>query len=219
MVMITTARCRMRPMRQEDFSAICRYLQDAEVMRAWEHTLTDVEVRAWIARQEARYAVPGYGALALELRRTGEVIGQCGLTMQTCEGVELLPKAAEGVPFGLVGLDGAEEKGTASALRVPEVGYMLVRRHWGQGLATEAARACLRFGFCVLGLPEIFACIRQGNTASLAVARRLGMVVRGHFVKTYREKAMPHDLYAIRAEDFAAGSAQEDAEYAVDWRC
>lgn len=217
MVMITTARCRMRPMRQEDFSAICRYLQDAEVMRAWEHTLTDDEVRAWIVRQQARYAVPGYGALALELRRTEEVIGQCGLTMQACEGLELLPKTADALSCRRDGL-GAEDGGTVSALHVPEVGYMLARRHWGQGLATEAARACLRFGFSVLGLPEIFACIRQGNTASRAVARRLGMGVRGHFVKTYREKAMPHDVYAIRAEDFAVGSAQEDAEYAVDWR-
>lgn len=216
MVTITTRRCRMRPMRQGDFGAICRYLQDAEVMRAWGHTLTDAGVRDWIARQEARYAQPGFGALALELRETGEVIGQCGLTMQTCEGLDLLPQAADDLPCRRFGL-GGEAGGTAGALHVPEVGYMLVRRHWGQGLATEAARACLRFGFLALGLPEIFVGIRQGNTASQAVARRLGMDLRGRFVKVYRGQAMPHDLYAIRAEAFAAASAQED-ENAVDWR-
>lgn len=215
MVMITTARCRMRPMRQEDFSAACRYLQDAEVMRAWEHTLTDVEVRQWIACQQARYAVPGFGALALELRESGEMIGQCGLTMQRCEGVELLPCEAD---VGLRSLSDTAvvKKGMMLTLQVPEVGYMLARRCWGQGLATEAARACLRFGFSELGLAEIFACIRQGNSASQAVARRLGMCLRVSFGKTYRGRVMPHDLYAVRAGAFADGLVQED-EYAVDW--
>lgn len=216
MVMITTARCRMRPMQQEDFSAICRYLQDPEVMRAWEHTMTDGEVRQWIARQQARYAVPGFGALAVELRRTGEVIGQCGLTMQTCEGVERPPMSAHGMPLCPPDMGLTEERSLPLTLHVPEVGYMLARRYWGQGLATEAARACLRFGFSELGLAEIFACIRQGNSASQAVARRLGMWLRGSFGKTYRGRVMPHDLYAIRAGAFVDGLVQED-EYAVDW--
>lgn len=216
MTMIATKRCRLRPMRQEDFPAICRYLQDPEVMRAWEHTLTDVEVRQWIARQQTRYAEPGFGALALELRQTGEVIGQCGLTMQICQEVELLPMAAHDTPLRSPDTGLPEGRSQPTTLHVPEVGYMLARRCWGRGLATEAARACLRFGFFELGLTEIFACIRQGNSASLAVAQRLGMSLRGAFAKTYRGKVMPHDLYAIRVEVFADGPAEED-EYAVDW--
>ena len=47
----------------------------------------DREVWDWLRRQQARYVVPGYGALAVELRETGEIIGQCGITMQDCAGV------------------------------------------------------------------------------------------------------------------------------------
>ena len=87
MLEIMTERCCLRPMTDADFPALCRYLQDPGVMYAYGHAFSDREVWDWLRRQQARYVVPGYGALAVELRETGEMIGQCGITMQDCAGV------------------------------------------------------------------------------------------------------------------------------------
>ena len=78
MLEIMTERCCLRPMTDADFPALCRYLQDPGVMYAYGHAFSDREVWDWLRRQQARYVVPGYGALAVELRETGEMIGQCG---------------------------------------------------------------------------------------------------------------------------------------------
>ncbi|MFG2949760.1 GNAT family N-acetyltransferase [Streptomyces adustus] len=55
-----------------------------------------------------------------------------------------------------------------------EIGWTFARTHWGRGYATEAAQAVLAWGFGSLGLSQITAMIHHGNTASSAVARRLG---------------------------------------------
>ena len=219
MLEITTLRCRLRPMEENDFPALCRYLQDAAVMRAWGHTLSDAEVRAWIARQQARYDAPGYGALAIIERSTGELIGQCGLTMQHCQAVRPVTdvQSREGAFAGDVS-DALPAETNLPDLYVPEVGYMLARAYWGKGYAVETAHACLRLGFTSLKLPEIFACIKVGNTASCAVARRLGMRRCGLFTKLYRGEDMPHELYVLRAGDFMPRCEREEG-YAVTWRC
>ena len=56
-----------------------------------------------------------------------------------------------------------------------EVFYSLERGSWGNGYATEAARAVLDYALGPLGLPEVLAEVDEGNTASVAVIERLGM--------------------------------------------
>jgi len=56
-----------------------------------------------------------------------------------------------------------------------QVGWRLARAHWGQGYATEAARAMLDFAFETLGVDRVYANIDPANAASIAVVRRLGM--------------------------------------------
>jgi ribosomal-protein-alanine N-acetyltransferase len=56
-----------------------------------------------------------------------------------------------------------------------EIGSILGRAFWGQGIATEAARACLWYGFERLGLAEIGAGAKRENIASLRVLEKLGM--------------------------------------------
>lgn len=290
MLEILTERCCLRPMKDADFPALCRYLQDPEVMYAYGHAFSDREVWDWLRRQQARYAVPGYGALALELRATGEMIGQCGITLQTCEGVTSCTCAASGHSAARQTGDGQEDGAAAASgeqplagdmagqmagaatspgelpsedaspadassgetspqdpssgepscrvllsgklpssklssgedadgegasrplsraigatprcVRVPEVGYLLARRYWHQGYATEAARACTEFAFDVLGLPEVFACIRENNHPSRAVARRNGMEVCGRFLRHYAGQDMEHVLYVASREDW-----------------
>ena len=57
----------------------------------------------------------------------------------------------------------------------PELGWTLRREAWGHGYATEAAQACLRWGFGPLGLSRIISLIERTNERSQRVARRLGM--------------------------------------------
>ena len=59
-----------------------------------------------------------------------------------------------------------------------EVGWTLRAEHWGHGYATEAARACLDWGFSNLETDYVTAMIRPGNEASVRVAERLGFTVR-----------------------------------------
>ena len=65
-----------------------------------------------------------------------------------------------------------------------EVGWHLHPDSWGHGYATEAARAVIEQGFAA-GLPEVYAVVRPGNEASLAVCARLGMVPLGRFRRWY----------------------------------
>src|SRR5262249_18435174 len=55
-----------------------------------------------------------------------------------------------------------------------EVGWMLHRGSWGKGLATEGAKAALDVAFANLGVNRVISMIHPENTASIAVAERLG---------------------------------------------
>jgi RimJ/RimL family protein N-acetyltransferase len=56
-----------------------------------------------------------------------------------------------------------------------EIGWRLATRFWNQGLATEGARAVLRFGFVTLGLEEIVSFTTTDNLASRRVMEKIGM--------------------------------------------
>ena len=65
-----------------------------------------------------------------------------------------------------------------------EVGWHLHPDSWGHGYATEAARAVIDRGFGA-GVPEVYAVVRPGNAASMAVCRRLGMEPLGRLRRWY----------------------------------
>ena len=52
---LESQRLYFREMEQEDFSALCKTLQDAKAMYAYEGAFSDEEVRQWLERQIARY--------------------------------------------------------------------------------------------------------------------------------------------------------------------
>lgn len=57
------------------------------------------------------------------------------------------------------------------------LGFYLSRAYWGKGLATEAGRACVNFGFSELGLSRILAAVEIGNNASVRVLEKLGFAL------------------------------------------
>ena len=88
--------------------------------------------------------------------------------------------AAGGYGVWLIGEeDGAGLVGTAGLRPLEELGleifYSLAPGSWGRGYATEAARAVVEYALGPLGLPEVLAEVDEGNAASVAVVKRLGM--------------------------------------------
>jgi RimJ/RimL family protein N-acetyltransferase len=65
--------------------------------------------------------------------------------------------------------------GLRSLFGTPEVAYHLAKAHWGKGLATELARASLRFGFEDRRFDRIVAIAKPENAASIHVMEKLGM--------------------------------------------
>ena len=83
-MILETERLVLREMAQTDFPALCKHLQDAEVMYAYEHAFCDAEVQEGMDKQLRNYKEYGFGVLAVILKETGQLIGQCGLSMQSC---------------------------------------------------------------------------------------------------------------------------------------
>ncbi len=114
--------------------------------------------------------------------------------------------------FGLFLISRAEEPGTvigaAGLFRFPgadwvDLIYALRPAAWGKGLATEAARAVLRFAFEVVGLDEVLAGTDLGNVASQRVIERLGMT------DEHERVVGPNKVLAryrrLRRQDFVVG--------------
>lgn len=93
---------------------------------------------------------------------------------------------------------------TDSANRTAYIGYVINRRYWGQGYATEAARALLNLAFKDLDLHRVYATCDTRNIASWRVMEKLQMRRAAHFVRDVFQKGEWRDsyLYAILAEEW-----------------
>ncbi|WP_329123290.1 GNAT family N-acetyltransferase [Streptomyces sp. NBC_01465] len=144
---LRTDRLLLRQWQDSDLEPWAAMNADPEVRRHLGALLTREESDAGVALMRAEFGERGFGWWALEVRESGEFVGRAGLDV-----------VMEGLPY--TGVD---------------VGWRLTRSAWGNGYATEAARACLDFGFGTLGLREIVASTTVHNLRSQAVMRRLGM--------------------------------------------
>ncbi len=171
-MIIETERLILRKMDNGDYSALCKILQDEDVMYAYEHAFSDDEVDEWLKKQLVRYETDGIGLWAVVLKENGEVIGQCGLTKQLWWGENVV-----------------------------EVGYLFRKDFWHKGYATEAAVACKDYAFNRLGEKRVYSIIRDLNLPSRRVALRNGMKVCGVQVKHYYGIDIPHLIYCISNED------------------
>jgi RimJ/RimL family protein N-acetyltransferase len=151
---VETERLLLRRWRADDAPALAAINADPEVMRfigrgaVLGRGLSD----DLITRFEREWRERGFGLWAMEERAApGELLGFCGLTVPM-----FLPEVLPAV----------------------EVGWRLARGAWGRGLATEAARAALAFGFEEQEMAEIVAIVQPENVRSLRVAEKLGMTPR-----------------------------------------
>ena len=169
-MLIETDRLLLREMTQEDFPAPCSIMQDAAAMAdAYVRPFTAEEVQGWLNRHLARYDTLGFGLWAVVLKETGEMIGQCGLTLQPWEDEQVL-----------------------------ELGYLFNRAHWHKGYAAEAAQACKEYAFSVLDASEVCSVIRDTHAASRRVALRIGMQMADRCTKNFRGVDMNFIRYTVK---------------------
>ena len=146
--MIETERLLLRGWRDEDREPFVRMNADPRVMEFFPSTLTPEETDAGMERLRAHWERHGFGWWAAELKETGAFLGFIGLAVPGFE---------------------------AHFTPCVEIGWRLAAEYWGRGLATEGARASLRYGFDVLGLREIVSFTTVGNVRSRRVMEKLGM--------------------------------------------
>ena len=149
---IETGRLLLREWRESDLDPYARMCSDPEVMRYLPGVLDREGSEEQISGFVRHWEERGFGLWAVEHRATGTLIGFVGLLRQ------------ENWPEG-------EHK--------TEVGWRLDRSFWGRGLATEGARASLRYGFEDLGLDGIISITLPENAASRRVMEKAGLTFRG----------------------------------------
>lgn len=147
-LILETERLALREMEPSDLDFVASMLADPELMRFYPKCYTRAESAEWLERQRSRYASDGHGLWLVELKETGEPVGQVGLVRQHVDGVE-----------------------------EDEVGYLIARQQWRRGYAFEAARATRDHAFGALGRKRVISLIRPVNLPSQGVARKLGMTV------------------------------------------
>ena len=149
---IETARLRLRRWRPDDVEPWAAIVADPEVMRhLGSGALTHDDAGEQIERFERHWVEHGFGHWAVEERSTGAMIGRVGLLHHD---------------------DWSEDPENV------EVGWTIERSRWRRGLATEGARASLRFGFDGLRLERVISIARRDNHASRRVMEKTGLDLR-----------------------------------------
>lgn len=143
---LETERLILREMEERDFSSLFPIFHDADTMKAYPAPFDEAKMREWIAVNRERYAVFGFGLWAVVLKETGEVIGDCGVTMQRIHGI----------------------------IR-PEIGYHIGKPWQRRGYASEAAACCRDYVFGHTPFQKVYSYMKQTNAASRGVARKNGM--------------------------------------------
>lgn len=144
-MVIETERLLLREMNDDDFHALYKVLADSEIMQHYPYAFDENRVRNWIARNIERYRVFGFGLWAVCLKETGEMIGDCGLTMQ---------------------LIGGQIK--------PEIGYHIRADHQRKGYGVEAAIAVRDWTFNNTPFNMVYSYMKYTNTPSARTAIAYG---------------------------------------------
>jgi RimJ/RimL family protein N-acetyltransferase len=174
---IETERLRLRAWRPDDAEPFAALNADPEVTRFLRGPMSRAESDELLARIRAHWDEHGFGLYALEVKATSAFAGFVGLAIPS-----FLPDVLPAV----------------------EVGWRLAREHWGNGYATEGARASLEHAFAGLGLRQVISIVDPANAASVRVAQRLGME-RGRD-RIHPQTRVRLAVYAKNAED--AGSSR-----------
>ena len=176
---LTTDRLILREFTENDWPEVLAYQNDARYLRFYpwtERTPEDAQkfVQMFLKQQEAQPRIKFQ--LAVTLKANNQLIGNCGIRMDSAEA------------------------------RQADIGYELAPPHWGQGYATEAARAIVHFGFTELHLHRIWSWCIAENLASAHVLEKLGLRLEGRLQESEYFKGRYWDtlMFSILAEEWQA---------------
>ena len=145
-VIIETERLFLREMNMDDLDALYEVLADQEIMRHYPYIFDEKKVKEWIERNMNRYQKDGFGLWAVCLKESGEMIGDCGLTLQNIDGTML-----------------------------PEIGYHIRKDQQHKGYAKEAASAVRDWAFNNTDYPALYSYCKYTNVPSYKTAESIGM--------------------------------------------
>jgi len=145
-MILETERLTLRELTDDDYAALYAVLADSDIMQHYPYTFDEARVRGWIEKNMRRYREEGFGLWAVVLKETGEMIGDCGITMQNIHGAML-----------------------------PEIGYHIRADRQRRGYASEAAAACIRYAFENYGFPAVYSYMKYTNIPSQRTAVKNGM--------------------------------------------
>lgn len=146
MIVAETPRLILRHLTKDDVDELAAIYNDPIVVKFYPRTLTYEETQQQVERIINAYEQRGFGLWATIHKADNKFIGRCGLTPQLVDGQQEI-----------------------------EIGYMLAKEYWGQGLATEAACASRDYGFGKVGCDRLISLIGPGNIASQKVAIKVGL--------------------------------------------
>ncbi|MEH1943754.1 MAG: GNAT family N-acetyltransferase [Nostoc sp.] len=181
-MILETDRLLMREFVEADWQAVFAYQSDPFYLRYnyWTHrTQKDVCEFVQMFIVQQKEQPRTKFQLAIVLKEENQLIGNCGIRINDLE------------------------------MREANIGYELNTKYWGQGYATEAAHAILKFGFEELGMHRIWSWCVAENIASVRVLEKIGMLREGHLREKELIKGRWYDnfLYAILEHEWKA------------WRC
>ena len=182
--MITTARLELRPPAEDDLPWVLQHMNTPGVMRHLGGVRSATRVAAELEDSVAAFAKAGYGRWTVWLRDDDRRIGRTGLFVV----------ATDAAPATLRGQ--------------VEIGWTLAEDCWGQGFATEAARAVIDYGFGTLGHSAIHAQTSDSNAASTRMMTRLGFVRLpewGYIDPDYPAADNPTTVYRLARRAWEAG--------------
>jgi len=142
---LETARLRLRRWRSDDLDTLARWQSDAELMRHMgKPSFSRDETAVHLTQYKSHWAAHGFGLWAAEEKESGALIGRVGLAYHR------------------------------EWPHDPEVGWLIDTAWQGQGLATEAGRACVDYAFGELDFPRVVSICTAENLASRRVMEKLG---------------------------------------------
>lgn len=169
-VIIETERLLLRTFTKKDATLIYQLNLDPEVIRFTLDSLRNIDHAKEVLENTIlpQYSLYNHGRWAVHLKPGREFIGWCGLKTR---------------PEPHLTDDGQGNE--------TDLGYRFIQAAWGRGYATEAAKACIQYGFEKLNIPRLVGRALPGNKASIRVLEKCGMkytgeeIIEGLLHKTY----------------------------------
>lgn len=151
---IKTSRLLLRNWVIDDLPSLIQMNQDATVMRYFLSTLTEAESISFYNRVQDHFEKNNFGLYVVEDQENHQFMGYTGFMIANFE---------------------------AHFTPCVEIGWRFKKEYWGNGFATEAASACLEYGFTKLNFEAVYSFTSVLNNKSEAVMKRIGMQKIGVF--------------------------------------